>query len=279
LVVPKSMPIIFPIFSKTSLAYCRVRAARKGFPMCSAARLISTLLLLNVSALLSSVSAQTKPGILVAAAASLQPLQNQLLKSFSDGPLTFTYGASGSLAQQIRNGAPYDVYLSANELFVKQLADSGHLLKDAVRIYAYGRIAIWSKRTQIRTVADLKRSDVKFVAIANPTLAPYGAAAKAALQNQGIWEALEPKIVYGENVEQTFQYAETGSADAAITAWSLVFQKGGILLPGAWHPRISQSGGVVAASRNLALANKFMAFLTGKDGKAILRQFGFDLPD
>jgi molybdate transport system substrate-binding protein len=209
----------------------------------------------------------------------MQPLENQLVKSFSDTTVTFTFGASGSLAEQIRHGAPYDVYLSANEQFVRQLADSGKLLRDTVQIYAYGRIALWSRRAQIRTIGDLKRPEVKFVAIANPTHAPYGAAAKAALQNQGLWGELESRIVYGENVEQTFQYAETGSADAAITAWSLVLHKGGILLPEAWHPRIAQSGGVVTGSRNQAAARKFMAFLGGKEGKAVLRQFGFDCPD
>lgn len=244
-----------------------------------AARLVSTLLLLNVSASLSSVAAQPRAEILVAAAADMQPLENQLVKAFSGAKVTFTFGASGSLAQQVRNGAPYDVYLSANELFVSQLADSGKLLKDTVQVYAYGRIALWSKHAQIRTIGDLKGREVKYVAIANPTHAPYGAAAKAALQNQGLWGGLESRIVYGENVEQTLQYAETGSADAAITAWSLVLHKGGILLPSAWHPRISQSGGVVAGSRSQAMARKFMVFLGGKEGKAVLRQFGFDCPD
>src|SRR5947207_2670912 len=98
-----------------------------------AARFVSTLLLLNVSASLSSVEAQPKQAILVAAAADMQPLQNQLGAAFSrfaGGEVTFTFGASGSLAQQVRNGAPYDVYLSANDTFVRQLADAGYLMKD-----------------------------------------------------------------------------------------------------------------------------------------------------
>jgi molybdate transport system substrate-binding protein len=99
------------------------------------------------------------------------------------------------------------------------------------------------------------------------------------VEQQGLWRELEPKVVYGENVEQTFQYAETGNADAAIVAWSLVIRKGGILLPDSLHPKIAQSGGVVAGSRKQEAARKFMAFLTGKEGRAVLREFGFDLPE
>ncbi len=247
-----------------------------------AARFVSTILLLNVSVSLSSVvAAQPRQAILVAAAADMQPLQNQLGSAFfrfAGGEVTFTFGASGSLAEQIRNGAPYDVYLSANDTFVKQLAESGYLIKDSIQVYGYGRLAIWSKSGRIHTLADLTAATMQHLAIANPVHAPYGAAAQAALRNQGLWDRLQPKLVYGENVQQTLQYAESGNADAAIVGWSQVFNKGGILLPAAWHPRISQTGGVVKGSRNPVLARRFMAFLTGRDGKAVLRQFGFDLP-
>jgi molybdate transport system substrate-binding protein len=247
-----------------------------------AARFVSTVLLLNFSVLLSSPAEGAGAGLLVGAAADLQPLQNQLASAFSKAvgvTPAFTFAASGSLAQQIRNGAPYDVYLSANETFVKQLGESGHLLSDTIQIYAFGRIALWSKKGRIRSLADLTAAQVRHVAIANPVHAPYGAAAKAALSSQGLWEKLEPKVVYGENVEQTYQYAESGNADAAIVGWSLVFNKGGILLPAAWHPRIGQTGAVVKGSRRADVARRFLSFLTGKDGREVLKQFGFDLPD
>jgi molybdate transport system substrate-binding protein len=243
-----------------------------------AARFVSTVLLLNISALLSTIEAQQPHSLLVAAAADLQPLQSQLAAAFSRQSglsVGFTFGASGSLAQQIEHGAPYDVYLSANELFVNRLADARLLIKDTVQVYARGRIGLWSKRSGIRGLADLVKPEVKHVAIANPQHAPYGAAAKAALQNQGLWDKLERKIVYGENVEQTLQFAQSGNADAAIVAWSLIINKGGIRLPAAWHPAITQTGGVVASSKNQEAARKFMAFLTAKEGKAVLREFGF----
>jgi len=255
---------------------------RKVCSMRFAARFVSTVLLLNISVSLSSVVAQPKESILVAAAADMQPLQNQLQAAFrrlSGGEAVFTFGASGSLAQQVRNGAPYDVYLSANDTFVRQLADAGQLMKESIQVYAYGRIALWSKGGRIHSLADLTASAVQHVAIANPVHAPYGAAAQAVLKSQGLWDKLQGKIVYGENVEQTFQYAESGNADAAIVSWSLVLNRGGILLPAAWHPRISQTGGVVKGSRNPVLARRFMTFLTSREGRAVLKQFGFDLPD
>ena len=249
--------------------------------MCFAARFVSTVLLLNFSALLSSPAGQVSPALLIGAAADLQPLRNQLEAAFSKSAgvrPVFTFTASGSLAQQIRNGAPYDVYLSANESFVKRLEQSGHILSDTVKVYAFGRIALWSKGERVHALSDLLASHVRHVAIANPAHAPYGAAAQAALRNQGLWEKVEPKVVYGENVEQTFQYAESGNADAAIVGWSQVFNKGGILLPASWHPRISQTGAVVKSSRHQELGRKFLQFLTSQEGRAVLKQFGFDLP-
>ncbi len=246
--------------------------------MCRAARYVSTVLLLNISVTLSSAP----PQILIGAAADLQPLQQQLVSAFTKETgvsAVFTFAASGSLAQQIEHGAPYDLFLSANEMFVRQLAASGRLVPDSVAVYAYGRIALWSKNPQIRSVADLLRPQVKHVAIANPAHAPYGAAAKQALQSQGLWQKVEPKIVYGENVAETFQYAQSGNADAAIVSDSLVFDKGGIVLPGSWHQKIAQSGAVVAGSKKDAEARKFLRFLRGGQGRAVLGQFGFELPE
>jgi molybdate transport system substrate-binding protein len=238
-----------------------------------AARFVSTVILLNFSVLLSSAAGPPSPQILVAAAADLHPLQTALTKS-SPIQVVFTFAASGTLAQQIRHGAPYDVYLSANERFVKELADAGLLLRETVRVYAQGRLGLWSKSGRIKTLQDLSSPSIRHIAIANPTHAPYGAAAKAALQNQRLWEQLEPKIVYGENVEQTFQYARSGNADAAITSWTLVFDKGGIQLPANLHPPISQSGGVVSTTRHKAEAIKFLQFLASEEGHSILERVG-----
>jgi molybdate transport system substrate-binding protein len=208
----------------------------------------------------------------------MQPLQNQLEAAFSRfGGGEVTLHLCQRQPRATGSNGPYDVYLSQIHLW--QLADSGQLIQDSIQVYGYGRLALWSKSGRIHTLADLIAPAVQHLAIANPVHAPYGAAAQAALKSQGYWDRLQAKIVYGENVEQTFQYAESGNADAAIVGWSQVFNKGGILLPATWHPRISQTGGVVKGSRNPVLARRFMAFLTAQEGRAVLRQFRFDLPD
>jgi molybdate transport system substrate-binding protein len=212
------------------------------------------------------------PQITVAAAADLAPLEKPLAQAF--GPLRFSFGASGMLAHQIENGAPYDVFLSADEKLIASLAASGYLLSGSVKVYAFGRLALWSKDGSIRRLEDLKGKRVKHVAIANPAYAPYGIAARELLKKQGFWDALRARIVYGENVRQAVQFAESGNADAVITAWSLLKDRGGILLPDSWHPPIRQAGGIVKETKNLEQARRFMDFLTGPQGRALLARYG-----
>jgi molybdate transport system substrate-binding protein len=188
--------------------------------------------------------------------------------------LQFSFGSSGLLARQIANGAPFDVYLSADERFVRQLADEGKIAPASVKVYAIGRLALWSKHGY-RTLDDLRRPEVRHVAIANPDHAPYGVAAREALRNAGLWPAVERKIVFGENVRQALQFAETGNADAALVAYSLVVKRG-VLVPASLHQPIRQAAGVVAASRQGALARRFLDFLLSPAGKAVLAQAGFE---
>lgn len=179
------------------------------------------------------------------------------------------------LARQIENGAPYDVYLAANQTFVDELQKAGKMLPETVRAYSRGRLALWSRSGRYRSLGDLAAPGVRHVAIANPAHAPYGVAAREALQRQGLWEKLAGRIVYGENVQQTLQFAETGNAEAAITAWSLVIGRGGVLLPASLHTPIRQVGGVVAGTRHPAQAKRFIEFLTGPQGQEILARHGF----
>jgi len=215
----------------------------------------------------------------IGAAADLAPAEASLTHAFrkiSGASAVFASGSSGNLARQIQNGAPYDVFLSANDSFVDELVKSGYLVADSVRVYAYGRVALWSRGGKVRSLQDLLAPGVLHVAIANPLHAPYGVAAQQILKNQGLWDRLAAKIVYGENVQQALQFAESGNADAAITAWSLVFDHGGILLPAKWHAPVRQAGAVVKSSRQRALAGRFLEFLTGAEGKALLRKYGFN---
>ncbi len=247
---------------------------------------LSTTPLLNFSGLLSTCLAATlvalpppakSAEILVAAAADLAPIERPLAEAFQRATGTqarFVLGASGMLSRQIRQGAPYDVYLSADEKLVAELAASGHLLKDTVRTYATGRLGLWSKKRGFTRPDELRDNSLQHIAIANPAHAPYGAAAKQMLESQGLWKELEPRIVYAENVRQALQFAESGNADAVVTAWSLVAGRA-LLVPETLHPPIRQSGGVVASTKHAGEAGAFLEFLLGNPGRAILEGAGF----
>jgi len=214
----------------------------------------------------------------VAAAADLIPLESPLTDSFQKATgnrVRFAFGSSGMLTQQIRNGAPYDVFLSANEDFVRSLAEAGDIDRESVKVYAIGRIALWSKDGSVKDVGALLDPRVRHIAIANPAHAPYGVAARDLLSRLGLWPKLASRVVYGENVRQTLQYAESGNAEAAIVAWSLVFDRGGVLLA-ANHVPIRQVGGMVSRTRQAAVAARFLVFLAGPEGQAILKRFGFE---
>jgi molybdate transport system substrate-binding protein len=215
--------------------------------------------------------------LLVAAAADLAPLEAPLARAFERASglrVRFVLGASGMLTRQIEQGAPYDVFLSASEKYVTDLAVEGKLDRDSVRVYAHGRIALWSKDGRIQRLADLGSPRVLHIAIPNPAHAPYGVAARQALENQGLWKGMEGRVVYAENVRQALQYAESGNVEAVITAWSLVFNRSGILLPENLHAPIRQSGGMVAATRQASAARRFLEFLTGPEGREILKANG-----
>ncbi|MDX1980867.1 MAG: molybdate ABC transporter substrate-binding protein [Bryobacteraceae bacterium] len=214
--------------------------------------------------------------LLVATASDLAPAHADLAASFqklSGESLKFVTGASGVLARQVENGAPYDVYLSANKSYVAELAAARHIIPASVAVYARGRLGIWPASAQVSVIADLAK--VQRVAIANPQHAPYGAAAKQSLERAGLWASIQSRIVMAENVRQALQYGESGNADAVITAWSLVKDKGGVLVPETQHDPIEQAGGIVASSKQAALAGRLMAFLKSAQGAALLERYGF----
>lgn len=217
--------------------------------------------------------------LLVAAASDLTGIEKPVTEMFERATgrqARFVLGASGMLARQIEQGAPYDVFLSANERFVVDLAASGRLLPDSVRVYAYGRLGLWSKNGSFRRLEQLRDAGIVHLAIANPANAPYGAAARELLRRAGLWAEIESRVVYGENVRQALQFAESGNADAAITAWSLVYDRGGVLLPEGGEAPIRQAGGVVAGRPDEAAARRFLDLLGSEEGRKILAGHGFE---
>jgi molybdate transport system substrate-binding protein len=227
---------------------------------------------LLVAILSASITAHAAD-LIVAAASDLAPLSDALARAFTAAPVKFTLASSGSLKQQIENGAPFDVFLSANDQYVKDLAKSGQVDASTVIVYATGRLALWSRDGSVKSLDDLKKPEVKHLAIPNPEHAPYGVAARQLLQNRKLWTQIEPKIVYGENVRQALQFAESGNADAVITSWTLLKGRG-ILLPDAWHQPIRQAGAVVKSSAQPVLAREFLKFLSSPNGRKILDSAG-----
>jgi len=195
----------------------------------------------------------------------------------------FNFGSTGQLAQQIEQGAPVDLFAAANVAFVEELDKQSLVLPDTKTLYARGRITLWTRADsslRVERVEDLTRPEVKQVAIANPAHAPYGMAAREAMQAVGIWETVQPKLVLGENIRQTLLYAETGNVEVAIVALSLSVQGQGrwVLIPQELHKPIDQALAVIRGTQHEQEARRFVAFINGPEGRLIMRKYGFILP-
>jgi molybdate transport system substrate-binding protein len=222
----------------------------------------------------------------LAAASDLQAVLPEVVQQFTAdtgiavAPITF--GASGQLAEQVRQGAPFDVFLAADEDYVKNLARDGSIAADTVAVYAKGRlvlVAASGRENLVRSIDDLKGPEVRRVAIANPEFAPYGKAARRALEAAGLWDTLGPKLVRGESVRQALQFVQTGDADAGLVGHSIARDTGlaTIALDPTTAPPIPQAMGVVASSKHPEQARVFARFVLDQ-GRAVLKDHGYDFP-
>lgn len=234
----------------------------------------------------STPSDHLQPELTVAAAADLQFAFNEIARLFEDQTghkVTLVFGSTGQLAQQIENGAPYDLFAAANIDYVHQLAEKNLVLEDSVSLYARGRIVLASNNQAGISVTDLTallNPQIKHIAIANPEHAPYGVAAKQALEAAGLWEAVEPKLVFGENVRQALQYVQTGDAEAGIIALSVanVPEITWNLIDESLHQPLDQALAIVSSSPQPDLAGQFASFINSISGRPIMRRYGFILP-
>jgi molybdate transport system substrate-binding protein len=234
--------------------------------------------------------AQEAPAI--AAASDLQAPLPEIAAAFqkkTGRSLKLTFGSSGNFTQQIENGAPFQVFLSADEAYVQRLQAAGRTV-DGGSLYAEGRIGLFVPRgSPVRADAGLRglatalrAGRVQRFAIANPEHAPYGRAAREALQRAGLWGSIAPKLVLGENVSQATQFATSGSAQGGIIPLSLALtpqvKAAGtfVLLPADWHRPLRQRAVLLKDSGPTAQA--FYAFLQGREAKTILARYGFALP-
>lgn len=235
--------------------------------------------------------AQDGPVVEVAAAADTRFALDELAAQFmrrQGVPVQVTYGSSGQLATQIEQGAPFDLFFSADEQLIRRLGAQGVIIEQTEQIYGIGRIVLWvphdSPIDPKQGLRVLTSDRIRFIAIANPEHAPYGRAAEQALRASGLWDQVRAKLVLGENISQTLQFARTGNADIGIIALSLavaplVEPTGRYgLIPASLHDPIRQAAGVVARSPRLEQAKAFLAFVNGPDGRQVLRRYGFILP-
>jgi molybdate transport system substrate-binding protein len=231
-------------------------------------------------------SSAAKPESLqVAAASDLRDALPVLARRFTETTsvtVVPTFGASGQLAEQIKAGAPFDVFLAANLKFVADLAAAEFIRPASVVPYAQGTLvlAVYPESGgAIAALADLKKPEVKKIALANPAFAPYGAAGKQALERAGLWDEVAPRIVQAESVRQALQFVETGNAEAGLVGKALTGGAGVrvVAIDPALYDPIIQGMGIVTQTRSRS-AEEFSAFVLGPEGQKILADFGFKAP-
>lgn len=238
--------------------------------------------------LLISISAHAEK-ITIAAAADLKFAMDEIVTAFkSQNPgqeVAVTYGSSGQFNTQIQQGAPYDLYFSADINFPHALAKAG-LISGEVEPYAIGRIVLWSAILDASkmTLETLKATEITRIAIANPKHAPYGKRAEEALRATNLWDKVEPKLVFGENIAQTAQFVQTGNAQIGIIALSLALNpelasKGKYwLIPDNLHAPLEQGFVITKRAEGNKLAQVFSDYISSKPARAIMVKYGFALP-
>lgn len=223
----------------------------------------------------------------VAAASDLTPAFEEIGRAFESTYKTkvvFVFGSTGMLTRQIENGAPMDLFAAASMSYIDELDQKGLIIPDSKAIYARGRITLWTTSDsplRLEGIKDLARPEVTRIAIANPDHAPYGLAARQALESAGIWESVKPKLVYGDNIRQTLQYAETGNVEVSIVALSLSIQSHGrwSLIPEELHKPLDQGLAIMKSTKKEQAARAFATFLTGPQSRAIMQKYGFTFPN
>jgi len=241
--------------------------------------------------LLALLGTSVSQEITVAAAADLTYALKDIATNFekqSGTHVNIAFGSSGNLSTQIANGAPFDVLFSADIEYPKKLETDGLTEPGTLYQYAVGRIVLWvpkDSKIDISTgMRSLAGAEVKKIAIANPTHAPYGRAAVSAMKSGDVYEKVKDKLVFGENVAQAAQFVDSGNVQVGIIALSLALSPGMAERGRYWeipldsYPRIEQGTVVVKTSKNKTSAKAFLAYVRSPDGAAILKRYGFFLP-
>ncbi len=239
---------------------------------------------------LSMISSAPAQDISVAAAADLQFAMQEISSRFqaeTGKRVRLTYGSSGNFAQQLENGAPFDIFLSANLDYPRRLEQQGLVEPGTFYVYASGKLAMWvpvSSKLSIDGVRSLLSPSITKIAIANPQHAPYGQAAVAAMKHEEVYDRVKDRLVLGENVAQALSFVISGSTDVGLVALSLavspaVRDKGHFIeVPKADYPPIEQAAVILKASSKKEVARQFLEFLKTPAARKILADSGFEVP-
>jgi molybdate transport system substrate-binding protein len=234
----------------------------------------------------------TADEVTVAAASDLNFAFKELTGEFEKKTGThvkLSLGSSGNFFSQIENGAPFDLYFSADIRYPQKLIDGGHGVADSLYRYAVGRIVLWArKQSQVqveRGLEVLAAPEIHKIAIANPKHAPYGRAAVSALEHHKLYDRVKDRLVLGENISQAAQFVESGACEVGIVALSLALaptmKASGRYweIPADAHPPIEQGAVILKNAKNQQKAREFMEFLKGQQSQTIMRRYGFTLPN
>jgi len=223
-----------------------------------------------------------------AVASNFTMVASQLVKEFeieAGHDVRLVFGSSGRLFAQITNGAPFDVFLSADQQKPAILVENGLAIPESLFTYARGRLVLWSSDEQIIQGAPiiLRSHSIAKLAIANSRLAPYGVAAEEVINSLGLMQILQPKLVRGENISQTFQFVSTGNADIGFVAASQVYRDDNLVSGSAWdvpinlYAPIRQDAVLLERASSNSAASAFIKFLESDHGKEIIQSFGYDV--
>ena len=227
----------------------------------------------------------------IAAASDLNFVFREIVTEYekvSGDQVRLTLGSSGNFFAQIQNGAPFDLYFSADISYPKKLEEAGLAVSGSLYPYAIGRIVLWTGNESHLDLSKglevLREPTVKKIAIANPKHAPYGRAAVAAMEHEQVYDRIKDKLVLGENISQAAQFVESGAADVGIIALSLALASPMQAVGHYWeipadaHPRIEQGAVILLGGKNQEGAKAFLSFIQGAQGQAMMKRYGFLAP-
>lgn len=223
----------------------------------------------------------------VAVAANFSAPMEKIAKAFTEEKghkVLPSYGSTGKLYAQVVNGAPFEVFISADQSHPQKLIEEKKALKESVFTYAVGKLVLWSpKEKAIDAKGEvLNKMNYQHLSLANPRLAPYGLAAQEVLEKKGLWKKVEKKLVLGENINQAHQFVESGNAELGLVAYSQIIKNGKTVgsfwaVPQELYTPLLQDAVVLKKGKDSAAVKEFMAFLKSEKARTIIKDFGYEL--